>query len=113
MLNSAEVEAEAEGSPQPQSEEWETMARAWVSSFPEPKELSIAEVEAWIDSNLSSLPEGLQSMPRSDLSLRLISIQNCMRLPDQVLSYLPTSLLSSTVVFPLFLAAISFNSNRG
>ncbi|KAJ7956049.1 Ribonucleoside-diphosphate reductase subunit beta [Quillaja saponaria] len=65
------------------SEEWEIMARAWLCSFPEAKEVSMAEVEAWIDSNLSSLPEGLQSMPRSELCQRLISIQNLMRLPNK------------------------------
>ena len=67
------------------SEEWETMARAWLCSFPEAKEVSMVEVEAWIDTNHGSLPEGLKSMPRSDLCHRLISIQNCMRLPNQVL----------------------------
>lgn len=65
------------------SHEWETMARAWLCSFPEAKAVSMAEVESWIDSNLDSLPDGIKSMPRSDLSLRLISIQN-MRLPNQV-----------------------------
>ncbi|XP_061371812.1 uncharacterized protein LOC133314352 [Gastrolobium bilobum] len=64
-----------------QSQEWETMARAWLCSFPEAKEVSMPEVEAWIDSNIDSLPEGLRSMPRPDLCLRLISIQNCMRFP--------------------------------
>ncbi|CAL5204529.1 unnamed protein product [Lathyrus oleraceus] len=68
---------------QEQELEWATMAQAWLCSFPEAKEVSMTEVEAWIDANLSSLPEGIQSMPRSDLCLRLISIQNCMRLPNQ------------------------------
>ncbi|XP_004501698.1 uncharacterized protein [Cicer arietinum] len=68
---------------QEQEQEWETMAQAWLSSFSEAKEVSMVEVEAWLDSNLSSLPEGLRSMPRSDLCLRLISIQNCMRFPNQ------------------------------
>lgn len=70
------------------SQEWETMARAWLCSFPEAKAVSMAEVEAWIDSNFDSLPEGIKSMPRSELCQRLISIQNCMRLPDQVI-FLP------------------------
>ncbi|MED6206915.1 hypothetical protein PIB30_031025 [Stylosanthes scabra] len=64
-------------------QEWETMARAWLSSFAEAKEVTMPEVEAWLDANLASLPEGLRSMPRSDLCQRLISIQNCMRLPSQ------------------------------
>ncbi|KAG6633354.1 uncharacterized protein LOC122289867 [Carya illinoinensis] len=66
-----------------QSQEWETMARAWLCSFPEAKAVSMDEVEAWIDSNLDSIPEGIKSMPRSDLCQRLIAIQNCMRLPSQ------------------------------
>ncbi|XP_059443009.1 uncharacterized protein LOC132175173 [Corylus avellana] len=66
-----------------QSQEWETMARAWLCSFPEAKAVSMDEVEAWIDANHGSLPEGIRSMPRADLCQRLISIQNCMRLPFQ------------------------------
>ncbi|XP_020212394.1 uncharacterized protein LOC109796943 [Cajanus cajan] len=78
-----EQEPEPEPEPEQQSEEWATMARAWLCSFPEAKEVAMAEVEAWIDSNLASLPEGLRSMPRPDLCNRLISFQNCMRLPNQ------------------------------
>ncbi|XP_011044149.1 PREDICTED: uncharacterized protein LOC105139425 [Populus euphratica] len=65
-----------------QSQEWETMARLWLSAFPGVKAVSGTEVESWIDSNYSSLPSDLQSMPRSDLVNRLLSIQNYMRLPD-------------------------------
>ncbi|XP_027338591.1 uncharacterized protein LOC113852498 [Abrus precatorius] len=86
MSNSGDADATAQEQEQEQneqSEEWETMARAWLCSFPEAKEVSMGEVEAWIESNLSSLPEGLRSMPRPDLCLRLISFQNCMRLPNQ------------------------------
>ena len=67
------------------SQEWEVMARAWLSSFPEAKAGSMEEVEAWIDSNHASLPGNLKSMPRSDLCQRLISIQNLMRLSAQVI----------------------------
>lgn len=70
-------------SEQQQTQEWETMARAWLLSFPEAKAVSMDEVEAWIDSNHHSLPEGIRSMPRSDVCQRLISIQK-MRLPTQV-----------------------------
>ncbi|KAF3965481.1 hypothetical protein ACB098_04G156100 [Castanea mollissima] len=69
-------------SEQQQTQEWETMARAWLLSFPEAKAVSMDEVEAWIDSNHHSLPEGIRSMPRSDVCQRLISIQK-MRLPTQ------------------------------
>lgn len=72
-----------------QAQEWETMARAWLSAFPEGKAVNVSQVEAWIDSNRGSLPSDLQSMPRSDLVDRLLSIQNYMRLPaSQVLSSL-------------------------
>ncbi|XP_031253573.1 uncharacterized protein LOC116111535 [Pistacia vera] len=66
-----------------QSQEWETMARAWLSAFPEGKAVNVNQVEAWIDSNYSSLPADLLSMPRSDLIDRLLSIQNYMKLPIQ------------------------------
>ncbi|PON77314.1 ribonucleoside-diphosphate reductase subunit beta [Parasponia andersonii] len=67
------------------SHEWETMARAWLCSFAGAKDVSMAEVEAWIDSNLDSIPQGIKSMPRPDLCQRLISIQNCIRpvIPNQ------------------------------
>ncbi|XP_062026725.1 uncharacterized protein LOC133743004 [Rosa rugosa] len=66
-----------------QSQEWETMARAWLSSFPEAKAVSMDEVEAWIDSNFDFIPEGIKSMPRLDVCHRLIAIQNCMRSANQ------------------------------
>ncbi|RQP00816.1 hypothetical protein POPTR_015G096000v4 [Populus trichocarpa] len=66
-----------------QSQEWETMARLWLSAFSGVKAVSTMEVETWIDSNYSSLPSDLQSMPRSDLIDRLLSIQKYMRLPTQ------------------------------
>lgn len=75
--------ADQNPSEQQQTQEWETMARAWLLSFPEAKAVSMDEVEAWIDSNHHSLPEGIRSMPRSDVCQRLISIQK-MRLPTQV-----------------------------
>ncbi|XP_065863060.1 uncharacterized protein [Euphorbia lathyris] len=66
-----------------QSQAWETMARAWLSAFPEAKAVSNTQVEAWIDTNIGSLPADLQSMPRTDLIDRLLAIQNFMRLPNQ------------------------------
>ncbi|XP_038708210.1 uncharacterized protein LOC120003332 isoform X2 [Tripterygium wilfordii] len=68
-----------------QSHEWETMARAWISAFPEAKAVSTSEIEVWIDSNRGSLPADLQSMPKSDLVDRLLSIQNYFRFPNQVI----------------------------
>ncbi|OIW17258.1 hypothetical protein TanjilG_22370 [Lupinus angustifolius] len=65
----------------PSQHEWETMARAWIGSFPEAKEVTMPEIEAWVNSNLASLPEGLRSAPRSDICVGLISVQNRIRFP--------------------------------
>ncbi|TYI71349.1 hypothetical protein E1A91_D08G288100v1, partial [Gossypium mustelinum] len=68
---------------QQQAQEWETLARAWVGAFPEAKAVTESQVEVWIDSNFGSLPADLQSMPRSELIERLLSIQNYLRFPSQ------------------------------
>ncbi|KAE8658324.1 serine/threonine-protein kinase RIO1-like isoform X1 [Hibiscus syriacus] len=68
---------------QQQTQEWETLARAWVRSFPESKAVTVSQVEVWIDSNFGSLPADLQSMPRSELIKRLLSIHNYLRFPSQ------------------------------
>ncbi|KAH1074691.1 hypothetical protein J1N35_027019 [Gossypium stocksii] len=65
-----------------QTLEWETLARAWVNAFPEAKPVNVSQVELWINSNFGSLPSDLQSMPRSELIARLLSIQNHLRLPS-------------------------------
>ncbi|KAG5230323.1 ribonucleoside-diphosphate reductase [Salix suchowensis] len=90
MSNSMEQTLEGEGNNNRgseqnpnQSQEWETMARLWLSAFAGVKAVSTMEVETWIDSNYSSLPSDLQSMHRSDLIDRLLSIQKYMRLPTQ------------------------------
>ncbi|XP_030542270.1 uncharacterized protein LOC115749547 [Rhodamnia argentea] len=67
-----------------QTQEWEVMARAWLRAFPEAKEVTATEVEAWIDVNHVSLPSELKSMERSELIERLLSIQNILRLPAQI-----------------------------
>ncbi|XVF11528.1 hypothetical protein REPUB_Repub08aG0035800 [Reevesia pubescens] len=66
-----------------QTQEWETLARAWVSAFPEAKAVNVSQVEVWVDSNFGSLPADLQAMPRSELIDRLLSIQNYLRFPSQ------------------------------
>ncbi|KAM7273281.1 hypothetical protein ACFE04_027945 [Oxalis oulophora] len=76
------LEEQQQQQQQNQSETWEAMARAWLIAFPEAKAVSVTEVESWIDSNLYSLPAELQSMPRSDIVDRLLSIQNYMRPPS-------------------------------
>ncbi|CAN1802389.1 hypothetical protein LINPERHAP1_LOCUS23357 [Linum perenne] len=66
-----------------QSQVWMTMAQAWLTAFPDAKAVSTADVESWIDSNFTSLPTDLQSMPRSEIIDRLFSIQNYMRHPTE------------------------------
>lgn len=62
------------------SQEWETMARAWITAFPDAKaDVSSSEVETWIGSNFDSLPADLRVMPRSEVVDRLLSMQHYMR----------------------------------
>lgn len=62
------------------SQEWETMAQAWVAAFPEAKSVvSASEVETWIGSNFESLPADLRQRPLSDLVDRFLSMQQYMR----------------------------------
>lgn len=67
-----------------QTQEWEVMARAWLRAFPEAKEVTTTDVEAWIDVNHDALPSELRSMERAELIERLLSIQNILRLPAQI-----------------------------
>ncbi|CAH8305971.1 unnamed protein product [Eruca vesicaria subsp. sativa] len=62
------------------SQEWETMAQAWVAAFPDAKSVvSASEVETWIGSNFDSLPADLRQRPLSDLVDRFLSMQQYMR----------------------------------
>ncbi|CAN8302470.1 unnamed protein product [Cochlearia groenlandica] len=63
------------------SQEWETMAQAWLTSFPDAAVVSAGEVEIWIGSNFDSLPADLRHRPLSELIDRLLSIQHYMRRP--------------------------------
>ncbi|KAM7480153.1 hypothetical protein LguiA_028366 [Lonicera macranthoides] len=67
-----EGEAEAGG----EEEEWETMARDWLSTVPEGKAVTPIDMEAWLQSNHASLPPHLFSMPRPQLYERFTSIRN-------------------------------------
>ncbi|CAK9170284.1 unnamed protein product [Ilex paraguariensis] len=59
-----------------QTQQWESMARAWLSTLPEDKTVAPNEVETWLQSNQTSIPDEVRSMPRSQLYERLNSIQN-------------------------------------
>lgn len=62
------------------SQEWETMAQAWVAAFPDANSVvSATEVETWIGSNFDSLPADLRQRPLSDLVDRFLSMQQYMR----------------------------------
>ncbi|CAL1389113.1 unnamed protein product [Linum trigynum] len=80
-----------------QSQVWMTMAQAWLSAFPDAKAVSTADVEAWIESNYSSLPTDLQSMPRSEIIHRLLSIQNYMRPSPQPVAVVKPVDISSDI----------------
>lgn len=65
---------------EPPSQEWETMAQAWVAAFPDAKSVvSASEVETWIGSNFESLTADLRQRPLSDLVDRFLSMQQYMR----------------------------------
>lgn len=65
--------------------QWETIVRNWISTLPEGKTVTSSEVEAWISSNLSSLPDEFKSMPRPELYEWFNSIANSMRASNEVL----------------------------
>lgn len=64
--------------------QWETMVRGWISMLPEGKTVTSSEVEAWINSNLSFLPDEFKSMPRPELYEWFNSIANSMKASNEV-----------------------------
>lgn len=62
-----------------QEEEWETRAGDWLSTLPMRRNVSTEEMDGWINSNLSSLPDHLKSQSRSHLYGRLISLHKLIR----------------------------------
>ncbi|KAF8369412.1 hypothetical protein HHK36_032582 [Tetracentron sinense] len=71
------------GSSTYQIQEWETRARTWLSMLPKRRNVTMAEMEAWIDSKEVDLPEKLKSWSRSLLYQRIVSIHKLMRRPYQ------------------------------
>ncbi|KAG5537191.1 hypothetical protein RHGRI_024578 [Rhododendron griersonianum] len=63
--------------------QWETMVRGWISMLPEGKTVTSSEVEAWINSNLSFLPDEFKSMPRPELYEWFNSIANSMKASNE------------------------------
>lgn len=47
--------------------DFETLARSWLSTLPTDTSLNPNDVENWIQSNSSSLPDHIKSMPQSDV----------------------------------------------
>ncbi|XP_064993254.1 uncharacterized protein LOC135582076 isoform X2 [Musa acuminata AAA Group] len=63
---------------------WEALARVWLSSLPMSHQPSVAEIDAWIESNRASLPDDLQSVPRLHLHHRILSLHDPSRSLNQV-----------------------------
>nr|XP_043636936.1 uncharacterized protein LOC122607928 [Erigeron canadensis] len=57
-----------------QQHEFETFARSWLSTLQRP--LTQNDVDSWLQSNTSSLPAHIKSMPSSDVYLMLNSFLN-------------------------------------
>ncbi|XP_020586908.1 uncharacterized protein LOC110029125 [Phalaenopsis equestris] len=55
-------------------QQWEEAARVWLSSLPDRRDPSASEMDVWIDSNYSSIPNDIRSLPRSDLYQRILSL---------------------------------------
>lgn len=89
----------------PQIQEWETRARAWLSTLPKRRNVMMSDMEAWIDSPQVYLPDELKSLPRSQLYQRLLSIHKLMRRPNQVRRPLAFRFRSFSV--PLFVLSVS------
>ncbi|XP_059657406.1 uncharacterized protein LOC132303963 [Cornus florida] len=66
-----------------ESQEWEAIARAWLSTMPEGKTLTMSEVEAWLDSNHAFLPDHIKTMAPSELYDRLTLILNSTETPNK------------------------------
>ncbi|XP_052184008.1 uncharacterized protein LOC127796017 isoform X2 [Diospyros lotus] len=57
-------------------QQWEARVRAWLSTIPEGKTVTVDEFEAWINANHALLPDQLKSIPLPVLYERFIPIQN-------------------------------------
>ncbi|CAI9267304.1 unnamed protein product [Lactuca saligna] len=58
------------------ADDFETLARTWLSTLPADKSLNPSEVETWLQSNNSSLPDHIKSMPLSDVCQMFTSFLN-------------------------------------
>ncbi|XP_077250335.1 ribonucleoside-diphosphate reductase subunit beta [Tasmannia lanceolata] len=67
-----------------QTQEWETRARAWLSTLPMSRNIMPSQIDAWLDSNYSSLPEEIKSLTQSVLHNRMLDIHKSLRRLNQV-----------------------------
>ncbi|KAG9445983.1 hypothetical protein H6P81_012111 [Aristolochia fimbriata] len=67
-----------------EAQEWETKAQAWLSSMPVGRDVMVSEIDSWIDSDPSSVPETLKSLPRSSLHHRILSLQKIMHNTSEI-----------------------------
>lgn len=68
------------------ADDFETLARTWLSTLPADKSLNPSEVETWLQSNNSSLPDHIKSMPLSDVCQMFTSFLNDGNLSNEVVS---------------------------
>lgn len=81
--------------------EFETLARSWISTLPSDKSLNPNDVQTWLQSNHSSLPDHIKSMPSSDVFQMFTSFLNDGNISNEVSTY---SL--STFIIQVFLIII-------
>ncbi|ERN09947.1 hypothetical protein AMTR_s00013p00192790 [Amborella trichopoda] len=65
-------------------EEWEARARSWLSTLPKRRNVVLSEVEEWVSSNASVLPDHVLTMARSELYQRVLSLHKLIREPKLV-----------------------------
>lgn len=84
------------GNPSEEAREWETLARDWLAKLlAESRPVTMTEVEEWVSSNMSSLPDDLRSLSQSELLGRFSAIQSSLLHQQQVLSFSLPSLISN------------------
>ncbi|XP_068655697.1 uncharacterized protein [Aristolochia californica] len=60
------------------AQEWEAKVHSWLSTMPTGRNVMASEMDNWIDSDFSSVPETLKSLPRSQLHHRILSLHKQM-----------------------------------
>lgn len=69
--------------PQNEGNQWEVMAKAWLSTLPDGKTISPHDIQAWLHSNQPHLPHYINSIPLPELHQRFASIHSTVTQPIQ------------------------------